>query len=189
MWLSLGPRVPSLPRPCPCPCPWRCPGGAHPARCQPGLCHPMKGRHSSPPKPLLPVHLWRHIRVCVTTHRHTGHLNTPAQLVCTNTDIYRCFLIGSPALRVFSGQNPWFPGTPPVPWLPRPIHLGTCSPHAFALPTGPWCGHHCVPARADALLQVRREGCGGDADLVGFFYEVCRNDLGKGNQGEGGDQR
>lgn len=30
-----------------------------------------------------------------------------------------------------------------------------------------------VPARADALLQIRREGCSGDADLVGFFFVKC----------------
>lgn len=54
---------------------------------------------------------------------------------------------------------------------------GTCCPHTFALPSGPsvpsteLC-YEPVPARADALLQVRGEGCSGDADLVVFLCRV-----------------
>lgn len=90
-------------------------------------------------------------------------------------------LIGSPALRVFAGQpvqgrSPGFQEPPQCPGSPGQATCGTVAP---ALPTPlPWprasgvaftglC-HGPVPARADALLQIRREGCSGDADLVGF---------------------
>lgn len=152
---------------------------------------PCAGSAQLTPKPLRPGA--GRYTVCVTTRRYTGTSNTPAQLVCTHTGIYRCLLRSSCFHSDWQPSSEGFyprfqePPNAPAPQAKPPGHRG--SPHAFALPTGPWCGPHSVPARADALLQIRREGCCGDADLVGFFYGVCRNDLGKGNWGEGGDHR
>lgn len=62
----------------------------------------------------------------------------------------------------------------PQPWNPTAASAELC--------------HEPVLATADARLWIKRERRGDDGDLL-FVFKVCRNDLGKGEQGEGGDGR
>uniref|UniRef100_A0A8C0V5Z8 Ventral anterior homeobox 1 n=1 Tax=Cyanistes caeruleus TaxID=156563 RepID=A0A8C0V5Z8_CYACU len=154
----------------------------------PGVFHPGGTSHlQSPPAsagcrawqellgshPSVPDNPWTRSHIHIHIHMHGS---------CAEIQIFigafwpalAFILIGSPALKGFAGQQcgaeplelPQFPLSPGrATWAPGTALPTPCPAHGSLL----WLCHQPIPARTDALLQVRREGCGGNADLVGFF--------------------